>query len=471
MSIAPNSPDLDLPAQWVPGLSGHSLARRPDFLVVSAPKTGSTWLADNLRAHPELYVPEVKELKFFSSLYQSVDLGWYLDQFAPGVGRVKGEASPSYALLPVARIRAIRRLCPNLKIVFLLREPVGRAWSHARHTHRYREATFANGAVELADVTYDEWRANCAHDWVAASGDYLGQLRRWIAVFPPEQVYVGFYESLETQPAELLRDVFEFLGVDPGVELSRFPVYDRVLVGQPHPLPSELRAFLHSQWHARTAELAAFLREYFSVDPPHAWRDILCAPAEPSGRLVATERADDDAYLARVLQTEDAFPLVPARVMPAFHGYDIVFSRGRLFAVSRALGPTELPLGIQGADQATTARLLATGACFTAPTLAELKERVAGSVAERSAAHVRELETELAQVRERAQAALETGRNCVRRLAVIEAEAVRMTQGELVAIERVRRTIQRVLRAGRRVLSLGRSGRRTEALPSPGPAV
>src|SRR5947209_20422801 len=66
----------------------------PDFLIISPPKTGSTWLADNLRCHPEVFVPAIKEVKYFSSYFKSLDLGWYLGHFAVGAGRSRAKRRP-----------------------------------------------------------------------------------------------------------------------------------------------------------------------------------------------------------------------------------------------------------------------------------------------------------------------------------------------------------------------------------------
>src|SRR5581483_8826423 len=180
-------------------------AKLPQFLVISPPKTGSTWLAENLRCHPQLFIPPVKEVKYFSSLYKYFDLGWYADHFVPAGERIAGEASPSYAILPVEQIQAIRRLLPDLKLIFLMRDPIARAWSHAKHSHRYRESNFKESTKKYEEVADAEWEANFFHDWTLTSGDYLGQLKRWSAVFPREQIYVGFYESIGTRPIEMLR--------------------------------------------------------------------------------------------------------------------------------------------------------------------------------------------------------------------------------------------------------------------------
>lgn len=276
---------------------------RPDFLVVSPPKTGSTWLADNLRRHPGLYVPPVKELKYFSSFFKWLGPDWYLDQFAPGVGRVKGEASPSYAGLPAGRIRHLRSVWPDLKLVFLMRDPVGRAWSHAKHARRYGEASFRDSPG--GDATADEWRACFVHDWLTAAGDYLGQLRRWLAAFPASQVYVGFYESIAAAPEALLRDVFAFLGVDPAIDLAGFPVGERILPGPAGELSCELRSALHRQLHERTADLAEFLAGRLGLTVPVEWAATLAPPAEPAAAesVRAFARESDDDYLAGVLRT------------------------------------------------------------------------------------------------------------------------------------------------------------------------
>src|SRR5215218_4326678 len=110
------------------GLPRHKLAALPDFLVVSPPKTGSTWLADNLRRHPGLFVPASKEVKYFSLFGDWLGLEWYLDHFIAAGARLKGEASPSYALLPEERIRLVRDLMPGVKLIYLMRDPLARAW-------------------------------------------------------------------------------------------------------------------------------------------------------------------------------------------------------------------------------------------------------------------------------------------------------------------------------------------------------
>ena len=130
----------------------------PDFLLVGPHRTGTTWLYRNLYEHPEVLLSEPKELYFFDRLktlddprYRSNELSYYLRFFrdtpaswarrmAHHLGKyrelyrpkVRGEATASYAVIDRDVIAEIATLNPNLKAVILIRNPVDRAWSHAK---------------------------------------------------------------------------------------------------------------------------------------------------------------------------------------------------------------------------------------------------------------------------------------------------------------------------------------------------
>ncbi|QJW98255.1 sulfotransferase domain-containing protein [Frigoriglobus tundricola] len=368
--------------------------RRPEFLVISPPKTGSTWLAANFRHHPQLFVPEVKEVKYFSSLYKWLDFEWYCDHFVAAGDRRAGDASPSYAALPLAGIRAIRQLLPNVKLVFLMRDPVARAWSHAKHNHLFQEANFA-GAEPGAEASPDEWRANFVHDWPLVGGDYLGQLRRWASVFPHEQLYVGFYESIARRPEALLRDVFRFLGVDPDIDLSGFPVRERILAGPAGELPADLAPHLRGILRGRTEELVDFLAAQFGLSAPPEWQATLAGPVHAPPDLPAFRMAADDGHLNRVLQMEEEFATGYRIVLTNYRGYDVAFYRSALYGVKMARGAVSLVM-----NEHTRAQCLAEGTCLVAATLPEMKERIDARLADEAAARARAVEEELRATRE-----------------------------------------------------------------------
>jgi hypothetical protein len=355
----------------------HGTAVAPNFLIISPGKTGSTWLADKLGRHPQIFIPAEKELNYFSFLHKAFDLNWYFEQFRPAAGCVKGEASPTYALLPVASIEQLHRLLPDVKLIFLMREPVARAWSHAKHCHRFRESNFNSCAKAFAAITDQEWRDNLCHDWTLAHGDYLGQMRRWLSVFPRRQVYVGFYESIAHRPEVLLRELFAFLGVDADVDLAGFQVAERVLAGQVGEMCPQLARFAQRLLSERTQDLANYLGEELDLTPPAEWSATLqlangLQKGQELERPAAFERACDDRYLAGLLEQAQMFSSVPLLIEEGYRGYNLIYYRGQLHAIAQYLGPFQLN---EGSEQRLR-RWQEAGVCFVASTLAEVKQRV-----------------------------------------------------------------------------------------------
>ncbi len=446
-------------------------AKLPQFLVISPPKTGSTWLAENLRRHPQLFLPPLKEVKYFSTLYKYFDLGWYADHFRPAGERIAGEASPSYAILPVEQIQAIRRLLPDLKLIFLMRDPIARAWSHAKHSHRYREANFKESTTEYNDVTDAQWEVNFFHDWTLTSGDYLGQLKRWCSVFPHEQIYVGFYESIGTRPIELLRQVFAFLGVEPDVDLAGFPISERILQGPKGELTPRLEAALHRLLYSRTIETVGYIQDRFNLVPPSEWQRTLMPPTDPLVRPLPQpfQPELEDTYLRRVLDQEEQFHSAYRPINMGYRGYDIAYCRGQLIAMPQAIESSGSP----APDEATLPRLASEGTCLTASTLAELKDQVTNKVIDGHEARLRTMTTELQAIRAELgnlNAELQASRTEVENLyaelrangdqAARKLVEVSAAVAELQRPSRARLLARRVKRVGRRLMTRLNSSQR-----------
>jgi hypothetical protein len=388
----------------------------PDFLVVSAPKTGSTWLASNLRCHPEIFIPAIKEVKYFSTYYQWLDLNWYAKHFQPGGERLKGEASPSYSVLPRRMIQLMRTLMPKLRLIFLIRDPVGRAWSHAKHNWQYREANFRAHEGAIDTVADREWQENFRHPWALASGDYLGQLSRWLSVFPRQQVFVDLYERIQCDPVGLLTEIMAFLGVNAPEDWSTFPTREIVLSGPPMKLSSALEADLRCIHQQRTQELVAFLHEQFGLSVGVQWHTTLggeekapcassglttCSPSRLDEAAHSTDEEVDlfngfsDQRLEWLLRENDSGS--PRVMEEGFHGYQIVLHRGRFFAVAIGLGEVDL-------DNVDEAASRAHGDILVADSLERAKEVVMHHViadlrCELASAHGdrRRLESQLAE--------------------------------------------------------------------------
>lgn len=194
---------------------------RPDFLIIGAQKAGTSWLAHNLGQHPGVYLPP-DELHFFDkSARFARGRSWYEAQFAPppGVLRV-GEKTPDYLWSEEGGAEdhtpgiaeRIHGTYPDLRLICVLRDPVTRAVSAARHllqTGRVRPSTsldalLVGDAMPMAD----------AHG-VLAQGFYARSLRRYRGLFGAERICVLFYEDdLLGDSLGTLQGVCRFLGVE-----------------------------------------------------------------------------------------------------------------------------------------------------------------------------------------------------------------------------------------------------------------
>ena len=108
--------------------------KSPSFLIVGALKAGTTTLTDELVKHPEIGVP-VKELHFFNANYEK-GLAWYEQQFGRCSEQIVGEATPTYGYHPHLP-KIIKRDYPNVKIIWILRDPVFRSYSNYVHVRKH----------------------------------------------------------------------------------------------------------------------------------------------------------------------------------------------------------------------------------------------------------------------------------------------------------------------------------------------
>jgi hypothetical protein len=210
------------------------MARRPDFFLIGACRSGTSALFEVLQQHPGVFVPRVKEPHFFFSAQERTALarpqrrdlrGWgfqspisdphqYLALFAgAGEHQAVGEASTGYLGSPVAA-RRIRDSLPDAKLVAILRDPVERA-----HSHYWFDVMWdfePAPTFEQSLVREDTQRNGCLPLLHFRHGLYHAHLSVYFELFPREQIRVYLYEDWRDSPGELLRDLFGFLGVDRG---------------------------------------------------------------------------------------------------------------------------------------------------------------------------------------------------------------------------------------------------------------
>lgn len=219
------------------------------FICIGAQKAGTTWLAEQLRRHPEISLPPRKEIRYFDTLHvrgfedvraeRTRDIGtrisrvtgrkseltlpearnlrwlanygliareeyndqWYWSLFAMiDETKLTGDFSPAYSLLPETGIRHMKECVPHAKLFFVLRNPVERIWSGVAYALRH-------------DIDAKGQLPSAKRIRSAALGKIQGELsnyRRTIEsyenVFGKGRLNIQFYDLLCRDPLQFLRE-------------------------------------------------------------------------------------------------------------------------------------------------------------------------------------------------------------------------------------------------------------------------
>lgn len=218
--------------------------RLPTFLVGGAPTSGTTSLHHYLAQHPQIFMSPIKEPTFFGAAdmlarpdfrpaierdqaalksflagpmtqtarYWVTERTDYEKLFRNAADQPAiGESSASYLWLPSAA-PAIRTALPDVKIVFLLRDPADRLFSwHLMSQRNAPQTTFRDWLLaQMRDVSGGLSALHRRLD----GGLYATHLRRFFEYFPREQVRVYTTETFRTDTSAVLRSVLSFIGVD-----------------------------------------------------------------------------------------------------------------------------------------------------------------------------------------------------------------------------------------------------------------
>ena len=184
----------------------------PDFVVIGASKAGTTSIYHWLARHPEVGVPYVKDTFFFNDDITAETVAAYRALFGDTTGRrAVGEVTPSY-LDDLEAPRRIRAYAPDAKVVISLREPVSRLYSTAQMNVRLGTAS---------DLVEETLRLSREPRFRTAP-----RIEAVLDSVPREQVLALRFDDLAADPARTAARVFEFVGVDPTVDVSAAPVHN-----------------------------------------------------------------------------------------------------------------------------------------------------------------------------------------------------------------------------------------------------
>jgi hypothetical protein len=178
----------------------------PNLVVIGAQKCGTSGLHYHLGLHPEVSMSRPKELNFFieeRNWKRGPD--WYKAHF-DARANVRGESSPNYTAYPhhLGVPERMRELIPNAKLVYVVRDPLERIAAHWVHNYAKRR--------EKGDLAATLVHPNTSY---VIRSQYFMQIQQFLQHFPREQVLILQQSDFRRERGVTLRQIFEFIGVDP----------------------------------------------------------------------------------------------------------------------------------------------------------------------------------------------------------------------------------------------------------------
>jgi len=275
-------------------------SKGPDFLCIGAQKAGTTWLYENLRRHPDVWLPPEKEIHYFDQheryshadwltsesirdrlfgrafsdrnwrkrlrrtlrhpvkwrLFQHpfwwagyffgrYDDAWYLSRFKAPKGKITGDITPAYAILEETEIQRIKSLVPDARIIFIVRNPVDRAWSHCKMKLR-------------RPMTQDEIISFLEGPEQRLRGDYPRTIANWTRYYDETSFLVINFDDVKARPLHVLSTVCRHIGIDPK-HSNAVLAKKRIHKGRSLKCPGEIRSRLLSMYAEDIREMRPVL--------------------------------------------------------------------------------------------------------------------------------------------------------------------------------------------------------------------
>ena len=183
----------------------------PNFIGIGAPKSGTTWLTKCLSEHPDVFMAPMKETEFWKFTDAEQRLDEYAAHFRGARNeRAIGEFSVRYLSLPHVPER-VHRVLPRIRLIVALRNPIDQVYSNYWHLQRQN---FNLHDPKLAPQSIEE-ALEKHRDFLLAPARYAEHLERWYRHFAREQLLVILFDDIQSRPADVLHQLFAFLGVNP----------------------------------------------------------------------------------------------------------------------------------------------------------------------------------------------------------------------------------------------------------------
>jgi Sulfotransferase family len=216
----------------------------PDFLCIGAQKAGTGWLYEQLRVHPDFWMPPLKELHYFDRLGRArrerehgrleaargnarderdvrfldrmeelcanpeIDFEMYARLFAAKGASISGDITPGYSTLPDEMVERVVDRFPKLKVLFIARDPVERAWSQLSMWVRH-------GIIDsFAENDFQTVTQHLQRPEVMLRSRPSEIVRRWRRSLAQKSFGFYFFDDLKRNPSEVRSAMIEWLGGD-----------------------------------------------------------------------------------------------------------------------------------------------------------------------------------------------------------------------------------------------------------------
>jgi len=285
----------------------------PKFLCIGAQKAGTTWIFRNLLQHPEIWLPPVKEIHYLSRLDRGIFSGWkslrkeiwreklyksfkddfvnfsytklawkakyyfglrtdkwYASIFELGGNKVSGDITPAYSTMCKRAVEHTYSIMPQAKIIFILRNPIDRAWSHARMSFDKKWDLYEKSGGNFDNIDNKSLIQHFKQKGLILRGDYIRTIKIWESIYPSEQLFYAFNEDITRRPQELLLDIYRFIGVTATELYIPEQIKNIVTPGSEHKIPEVANRYLTEFYYKQINELA----DRFStleVNYPREW--------------------------------------------------------------------------------------------------------------------------------------------------------------------------------------------------------
>ena len=283
----------------------------PNFIGIGAQKAGTSWLHSVLSVQDDIWLPPLKEIHYFDrkfpvkhtledgtvkvitkgsnsrgitkrlqrfkldkvndyarrlSLSQLIweckyyfgarSDDWYKSLFQMSGGKISGDITPAYSRLDDNAVKYVHQLLPQVKIIFLIRDPVERAWSHA-----VMDLTkFSNRSID--QVSDNEFICHFKSKASLLRGTYSKIINRWLQFYSDEQFFIGYFDDIGNKPDKLITDVVKFLGIESDVVIPEVLIKKKVNAGTGKTMPDRYRVLLSELYLSELEMLASMCGDY-----------------------------------------------------------------------------------------------------------------------------------------------------------------------------------------------------------------